>query len=959
MKLDPDTLHTLSNLLDQALDLSESERQVWLENLEQKFASLKPLLEQMLARKDAVETDDLLGTLPRFDVPDSDAGRESELAPGRVVGPYRLLRELGRGGMGEVWLAERSDGLARRPIALKLPALAIARRTLVDRFTRECEILAPLTHPHIARLYDVGFTAGGQPFLALEYVEGVPITVYCDRQRLDLPSRVRLFQQVLDAVQYAHSNLILHRDLKPSNILVTPAGEVKLLDFGIAKLMTDGRAHETELTQLGGRALTLDYASPEQVMGVPLTTASDVYSLGVVLYELLTGERPYRLKRGTRGELEEAIAATDPPPPSRVAFAGAAALARRTSAPKLARGLAGDLDTVVLKALHKRPELRYATAAAIAEDLQRHLSGLPILARPASLWHRTARFVRRHAVAVGACSVVAVALVAASIVSWVLMQRAERAAAEAQRQAVVATAEQNFLSDLFRTNTADQHFDKQTRDLTAAELLDRGALTIDKSLDDAPAAKASLLQLMGEMYEELGLPDRSLKMHEKSVDQAARVYGRESREYALALLEKAWVSNRIDKSSEAPLEMVEQAKRILAAKAPGSEDYAEALYMESHILGSADVARSVAAGEEAVRIVDAIGATDKRAAFARMELGINYRAQGDLEKATLTMGRAIADYERLYGDDYTDVAFLHEQLSIVLRLQLRLAEAEEHIRRAIAIYEKYPYQRRRAVATDRFQLAGLLAQRGRYAEAYVESAAAEAARQDANDSYPLAPQQVAVARGAIRVMQGDGERGAAEIETAYADRAPFGRRSVIPPAAVNEFLAAAYLSIDDTARARVAADRALEAAAKDGVPPIRAIWIALRDAEVTAREGRPDLGLQKVDDATRRYATAAANASAQVDVALARARILSVGGQATTVVETLSPWLDRPLGPGIELPRAALGEMLLLTGEGLAASSRATARRRLTEAEAALRANDVASSPRLKRVQRDLARLTV
>jgi serine/threonine-protein kinase len=957
MNLDPSQLHTLSSLLDEALDLSGAERQAWLDKLAQEFAPLKPLLERMLARRDALETDDFISTLPRFDLADRDTARETEFAPGKVVGPYCLLRELGRGGMGEVWLAERTDGLVRRPVALKLPAIAIARRTLVDRFTRECEILALLTHPHVARLYDVGFTAEGQPFLALEYVEGLPITAYCDEQRLDLDARVRLFLQVLEAVQFAHSNLILHRDLKPSNVLVTPAGEVKLLDFGIAKLMTDGTARETELTQLGGRALTLDYASPEQVAGATLSTASDVYSLGVVLYELLTGARPYRLKRGTRGELEEAIAAVDPPPPSRVAVSGAAALARRAGAAKLSRGLVGDLDNIVLKALHKQPEQRYSSAAAIAEDLQRHLSGLPILARPASTWYRATRFVRRHAVAVSAGVVVAVALVAASIVSWTLMQRSERAAAEARREATIATAEQNFLSDLFRTNTVDQHFDKQTRDLTASELLDRGALTIDKSLNDAPGAKASLLQLMGEMYEELGLPDRALEMHEKSVDQAARVYGTDSREYALALLEKAWVSNRIDKNSEAPLKMVEQAKSILAAKVPGSEDYAEALYMESHILQTSDAARAVAAGEEAVRIVNALGATDKRAAFAKMELGIGYRAQGDLAKATLAMHAAVADYERLYGPDYSDVAYLDEQLAIVLRLQLRLAEAEEHIRRAIAIYEKYPFQRRRGVAVDRFQLAAILAQRGRYAEAYAESAAAEAARTGPNDGYPLAPQQVAVARGAMRQLQGDGERGIAEIETAYADRAPFGRRSIIPPAAVNEFLAATYLSIGDTARARAATDLAMDAAAKDGVPPIRAIWIALRDAEVTAREGRPELGLQKVDDAARRHPAAATNASAQMDLALVRARILAIGGRGTEVVETLAPWLDRPLDPGVELPPAVRSEMLLLDGEALAASSPAAARPRLVEAEAALRANDVPSSVRLKRVQSDLSRL--
>jgi tetratricopeptide (TPR) repeat protein len=318
---------------------------------------------------------------------------------------------------------------------------------------------------------------------------------------------------------------------------------------------------------------------------------------------------------------------------------------------------------------------------------------------------------------------------------------------------------------------------------------------------------------------------------------------------------------------------------------------------------------------------------------------------------------ALAGYERLYGPDYPDVAFLHEQLGVLLRLQLRLAEAEDHLRRAIAVYEKYPFQRRRGVAVDRFQLAALLAQRGRYAEAHAECEAVENARTNANDGYPLAPQQVRVGCAVAHVAQGDGKRGLAEIEATFADPTPFGRRSIMPGAAVNEYLAGGYLQVGDLANARAATDRALELAAKDGVPPIRAIWIALRDAEVTAREGRADLGLQKIDDAARRYPIAASNASARMDIALSRARILSAAQRPAQVVETLEPWLDRPLEPGVELPPAVRGEMQLLAGEALAASSPPAARRRLIEAETTLAANDVPSSARLKRVRADLARL--
>ena len=684
MNLDAAQLRTLSMLLDEALELPESERAAWLEKQGDRHGELTPLLREMLVPRANVETADIFATLPRFDDGQGEASKAtSAYAPGATVGPYRLIRELGRGGMGEVWLAERIDGLVARPVAIKLPVMHGSRHALAERFARERRILAPLEHPHIARLYDAGFAGDGQPYLALEYVEGEPIDIYCNTHRVDLRGRIALFLQALGAVQYAHTNLVLHRDLKPSNILVTSEGKVKLLDFGIAKLMDDGSTQETALTQMAGGALTLDYASPEQIAGAPLSTASDVYALGVVLYELFCGERPYRLKRGTRGELEESIAAVDPRPPSRVSVSPAHAEARNSTASRIRRQLAGDLDTIVLKALRKSPQERYATASALADDLERYLAAKPILARPHSRWYRTSRFVRRNAVAVGVGTGVGIALLAASIGSWMLMQRADRAANVAQKETAVATAVQAFMTDLFRANSDDQRAARQARDLTAGELLDRGAAKIETELSNAPAARASLLQLFGEMYEELGLFPKSLGMHEKSVAAAAQVYGEDSREYALALLEKGWVANLLDRKTGAPLKMIEEAKAILARRAPGSEDYAEALYMESHFFQNNDAARAVAAGEESVRIFERAGTFNKRSAFAKQELGGAYRAQGNLDAAAVTLASAIGDFERLYGPDHTDVASLHISLATVLQLQLRLAEADEQYRRAI------------------------------------------------------------------------------------------------------------------------------------------------------------------------------------------------------------------------------------------------------------------------------------
>src|SRR5215471_12105726 len=394
MKLAAEQWRSLSHLLDEALSLREDERTSWLSTLGGEYASVKPFLEELFAHPAAVSTAELIGTLPSF----APVSLEPEWTAGTSVGPYTLIREVGRGGMGAVWLAERTDGLVKRQVALKLPILAASRQALAERFAREREILAPLAHPHIARLYDAGFAADGQPYLALEYVIGESIIAYADRHRLSVHQRIELFRQVLAAVGYAHANLVLHRDLKPSNVLVTPDGEIKLLDFGIAKLMADGAAQETALTRLAGRALTPDYAAPEQISGAPLTTAADVYSLGVVLYELLAGVRPYRLKRGSKAEIEEAILNQEVVRPSGAVTSDTAAK-RSTTMKKLKRSLAGDLDTIVLKALAKAPSERYATTDAFASDVVRFLGGDPVLAQPASAWYRLKKFVARNKLA--------------------------------------------------------------------------------------------------------------------------------------------------------------------------------------------------------------------------------------------------------------------------------------------------------------------------------------------------------------------------------------------------------------------------------------------------------------------------------------------------------------------------------------------------------------------------------
>ncbi len=498
--VDPSTWETLNRLLDQALELPLEERSSWLEEMGPEHAALKPRLKRILARAED-EARLPLETLPKL----AEASPEDRTGgAGATLGPYRLTRLLAQGGMGAVWLAERHDGIVQRPVALKLPHGSWARPGLWERMAREREILASLNHPHIARLYDAGLSSDGQPFLALEYVEGRPIDVHVKESGLDLRARLRLFLQVADAVAHAHGQLVVHRDIKPSNILVTRDGEVKLLDFGIAKLLESGVAHETALTEVAGRALTLSYASPEQVLGEPIGVASDVYSLSVVLFELLTGARPYQPASDSRPALEEAILEAEPLRPSDVA-----------ADPSTRKALRGDLDTLILKGLKKRPAERYPTVNALAEDLERYLSGHPVLARPDTAAYRIGKFVKRHKVAVLAgCSTLGALVTATGITAWQML--------EARRQRDIAVYEQQ------RAQATNEFFgvlldDTGSERLTQVEILNRGVRLLEQHSGSEPAYIGRTYLEIAHRYADLGQPELAFEMEARAEAAARRM----------------------------------------------------------------------------------------------------------------------------------------------------------------------------------------------------------------------------------------------------------------------------------------------------------------------------------------------------------------------------------------------------------------------------------------------------
>ena len=529
-----------NRLLDQALELPPDQRFAWIDALGPEHDALKPALRALFERASDVETA-WLATLPRdaTSVP-SDV---SDLKPDTRIGWYRLVRELGTGGMGAVWLAERADGTLKRQVALKLPRAAWSRG-LAERMARERDILAALEHPNIARLYDAGTDSQGRPYLALEFVEGQSIDAYCREHGLSVRSRLHLLLDVARAVAFAHSRLVIHRDLKPSNILVTADGQVRLLDFGIAKLIEGDSAKETQLTQLAGRVLTPDYASPEQIRGEPIGTTSDVYSLGVVAYELLTGARPYKLKRGSAAELEEAITMIEAPLASSVA-----------TEPATKKQLKGDLEAILNQALRKSAAQRYASVDAFAQDIERYLRNEPVLARPDSRGYRLRKFVERNRIAVAAGAAVFVAVLGGATIALWQAREAQQQARIARIEAQTASSVQNFLEGFFRASSGDQADPMKARQRTAQELLDEGSARIETELDDAPAAKLRVLKTLAEMNMGMGRYERVTQLLEQRVTLAERVHMGPSAVRVHALAQLGNQLSRVDRAADALVQL--------------------------------------------------------------------------------------------------------------------------------------------------------------------------------------------------------------------------------------------------------------------------------------------------------------------------------------------------------------------------------------------------------------------
>ncbi|MFK8016186.1 MAG: tetratricopeptide repeat protein [Gammaproteobacteria bacterium] len=608
------------------------------------------------------------------------------IAPGTRLGAFEIIDDIDHGGMGSVYLAKRADEEFEQFVAIKVVNVALAGGQALSRFKSERQILARLEHPNIARLIDGGTTEAGAPYLVMEYVKGVAIDDYCDNKMLTTTQRLDLFMQVCSAIHVAHQNLIVHRDIKPANILVTDDGEPKPLDFGIAKLPEPQSSGNTlAVTQANMRLFTPLFASPEQVQGKTITTASDIYSLGVLLYILLLGTSPYRVTGDEQESLLAAICTANPERPSTRVTTVAAEIGdgvfdvRGTTASNLRKRLRGDLDNIVLMALRKEPERRYESARALAKDIENYLRDRPVSARHDTLGYRLGKYVRRNAAAVTVATAATIGLVTlATFYTLQLAQERDRA----QRAAVEATQTAEFLQNLFRVTDPNENSGEE---ITARMLLDQGARQLDATLKDQPRVRAALQSTIGNVYASLGMNSEARSMLEQSLaaleNQSGPTYA-EQIDVLNALSHVLLGEEDFDQA-----EALAERAIALTQNLPDND----VKRFESQ-LTKTDVALALAEydGLEKVLLpmleeLEAQGLqNDLIYAQTLTTLAQAYEFSSDFARADATMRRAIALYEKTLGSAHSDTIFARRMLAFMLDRQQKYAEAEPLLLNALA-----------------------------------------------------------------------------------------------------------------------------------------------------------------------------------------------------------------------------------------------------------------------------------
>jgi serine/threonine protein kinase/Tfp pilus assembly protein PilF len=658
---------------------------------------------------------------------DQTADLPSTSVAARIIGPYHLLQKLGEGGMGEVWAAEQYKPI-RRKVAVKLIRSGMDTKQFIARFESERQALAMMDHPAIAKVFDAGETEEGLPYFVMEYVQGIPITTYCDRQRLTTQERLELFLQVCEGVQHAHQKAIIHRDLKPSNILVTDLDGKpvpKIIDFGVAKATAQSLTEKTMYTEMGVLIGTPEYMSPEQaeMTGQNIDTRTDVYSLGNILYELLTGALPFdpkELRKAGFNEICRKIREEDPPKPStRLSSMGEASIVsaenQRTEPPTLLRNIRGDLDWITMKALEKDPARRYGTPSEFTADIVRFLHHQPIVARQPSKSYRAKKFVRRHRVGVGAALLSAILLSAFSIMTAFQARRIARERDRANQEAMISSQVATFLSELFKVADPSE---ARGNSITVREMLNKGAEKIDQAfLEDKPLIQGVLLDRMGVFYMNLGLYAPAQVLLERSLETRAKTLGPDHPEVAVGLIDLAELYRIQGK--------YEQAERLLnrsltiREKAFGRDDTQVAIALNNlaalaraqgkYVQAEPLYLRSLAITEKAV------GTVHQRVATILDNLAVLYGDQGKYALAEVVYKRSLAIREELLRPDHPDVARSLNNLADLYLHQGKHAQSEPLFKRSLAIMEKAfgPDHPNVAVALD--NLASVYGEQAQYA----------------------------------------------------------------------------------------------------------------------------------------------------------------------------------------------------------------------------------------------------
>jgi eukaryotic-like serine/threonine-protein kinase len=707
--LSPERWRRLEQLLDGALDLPPEQRTAWLtrecDGDPALLAAVHALIEagEQPTRLPPSPARDAAPLLSRL-VADVE---QPESAPQRI-GPWKIVRELGHGGMGTVYLAERGDEQFEKRVAIKLLRRGLGSAELTRRFLHERQILAGLEHQHIARLLDGG-VADGAPYIVMEYVDGQPLDTYCNERRLSVERRLALFTDVCSAVQYAHQSLVIHRDLKPSNVLVTGGAQVKLLDFGIAKLLDDERAAgQAPLTRTGMHLMTPEYAAPEQVRGGRITTSTDVYALGVMLYELLVGERPYEVRGRSPAEIERVVCETEPPRPSTAAgrrTPGRDGYVRR-------RRLRGDLDTIILKALAKDRTRRYASVTALVEDLERYRDGLPVHARPDTVLYRARKFVGRHRSAVG-LSVLALALLSTDA----LRERSLRTRAEGE--AAKAHAAMNFLVGLFDASDPYAVSSDRDRNLSAQALLERGRVRVDSLLSSEPAVQAEMLDALGRVYANLGVYDQAAPLLERALQQRRTIQGEDHDNVAQTMNTLGNVYLQQGRYGDAEPLLREALAVSRRVHGTSSENAANSLDRLATVFEQQSLyAEAEQLSREALAIRrDLLGDEHLAVAESQVNLALLLWWKGDYDASAALVDSAIGTRRRLLGERHVLVAEAMHNLAQVQQARGRLAEAESLFRVSLEIKRETFQQPHPRVSVHLNNLGRLLRDQGRLGEA--------------------------------------------------------------------------------------------------------------------------------------------------------------------------------------------------------------------------------------------------